>query len=146
MWLKHACLRVIVVVDADRAAFVPHFVPFWTAGVADAVRSSLGPKGMDKMIQSKDGEVIITNDGATIMSHMQVFHPTAKMLVELSKAQDVEAGEFTFHTQLPYGAQPEIAHAVWTPVCAMLGMCCRNNRARSSGADLPLLFVPFVCR
>ena len=62
-------------------------------GVADAVRSSLGPKGMDKMIQSKDGEVLITNDGATIMSHMQVFHPTAKMLVELSKAQDVEAGE-----------------------------------------------------
>ena len=64
-------------------------------GVADAVRSSLGPKGMDKMIQGKDGEVIITNDGATIMSHMQVFHPTAKMLVELSKAQDVEAGDGT---------------------------------------------------
>jgi T-complex protein 1 subunit delta len=63
-------------------------------GVADAVRSSLGPKGMDKMIQSKDGEVIITNDGATIMSHIQVFHPTAKMLVELSKSQDIEAGEF----------------------------------------------------
>jgi len=62
-------------------------------GVADAVRSSLGPKGMDKMIQSKDGEVIITNDGATIMSHIQVFHPTAKMLVELSKSQDIEAGE-----------------------------------------------------
>jgi T-complex protein 1 subunit delta len=61
-------------------------------GVADAVRSSLGPKGMDKMIQSKDGEVIITNDGATIMSHIQVFHPTAKMLVELSKSQDIEAG------------------------------------------------------
>ena len=65
-------------------------------GVADAVRSSLGPKGMDKMIQSKDGEVIITNDGATIMSHIQVFHPTAKMLVELSKSQDIEAGELHF--------------------------------------------------
>lgn len=63
------------------------------------MRSSLGPKGMDKMIQSKDGEVIITNDGATIMSHMQVFHPTAKMLVELSKAQDVEAG--AYNTLLP---------------------------------------------
>lgn len=45
--------------------------------------------------QGKDGEVIITNDGATIMSHMQVFHPTAKMLVELSKAQDIEAGDGT---------------------------------------------------
>jgi T-complex protein 1 subunit delta len=41
-------------------------------GVADAVRTSLGPKGMDKMIQSKDGGVIITNDGATIMGHMEV--------------------------------------------------------------------------
>ena len=50
---------------------------------------------MDKMIQGKDGEVIITNDGATIMSHLQVFHPTAKMLVELSKAQDIEAGDGT---------------------------------------------------
>lgn len=47
------------------------------------------------MIQGKDGEVIITNDGATIMSHMQVFHPTAKMLVELSKSQDIEAGDGT---------------------------------------------------
>lgn len=46
-------------------------------------------------LQSKDGEVIITNDGATIMSHMQVFHPTAKMLVELSKSQDIEAGDGT---------------------------------------------------
>jgi T-complex protein 1 subunit delta len=45
--------------------------------------------------QGKDGEVIITNDGATIMSHMQVFHPTAKMLVELSKSQDIEAGDGT---------------------------------------------------
>lgn len=47
------------------------------------------------LLQGKDGEVIITNDGATIMSHMQVFHPTAKMLVELSKAQDIEAGDGT---------------------------------------------------
>ena len=65
------------------------------AAVADAIRTSLGPKGMDKMIQGTDGEVIITNDGATIMSHMQVFHPTAKMLVELSKSQDIEAGDGT---------------------------------------------------
>ena len=57
------------------------------------------------MIQSKDGEVIITNDGATIMSHIQVFHPTAKMLVELSKSQDIEAGELHFNrfaSSLPF--------------------------------------------
>lgn len=56
-------------------------------GVADAIRTSLGPRGMDKMIQKGDGSVIITNDGATILSQMSVYHPTAKMLVELSQSQ-----------------------------------------------------------
>ena len=60
--------------------------------VATAIRTSLGPRGMDKMIQKGDGEVLISNDGATILSQMQVMHPTAKMLVELSKSQDIEAG------------------------------------------------------
>ncbi len=63
--------------------------------VADAIRTSLGPRGMDKMIQKADGNVIITNDGATILSQMEVFHPTAKMLVEISKSQDIEAGDGT---------------------------------------------------
>lgn len=63
--------------------------------ISNAVRTSLGPKGMDKMIQSQDGSVTITNDGATIVKQMQVMHPAAKMLVELSKAQDVEAGDGT---------------------------------------------------
>ncbi|KAI9002684.1 chaperonin Cpn60/TCP-1 family [Gaertneriomyces semiglobifer] len=65
--------------------------------VAEAIRTSLGPKGMDKMIQTgRNGEnVIITNDGATIMKHMSVLHPAAKMLVDLSAAQDVEAGDGT---------------------------------------------------
>jgi T-complex protein 1 subunit delta len=63
--------------------------------VADAVRTSLGPRGMDKMIQSGNGDVTITNDGATILKQMSVIHPAAKMLVELSKAQDIEAGDGT---------------------------------------------------
>jgi len=63
--------------------------------VADAIRTSLGPRGMDKMIQSGNGEVTITNDGATILKQINVLHPAAKMLVELSKAQDVEAGDGT---------------------------------------------------
>merc|ERR1712127_1070759 len=58
-------------------------------------RTSLGPKGMDKMIQDPKGEVTITNDGATILDQMKVIHPAAKMLVELSKAQDIEAGDGT---------------------------------------------------
>jgi len=64
-------------------------------GVADAVRTSLGPKGMDKMIKTADGNVTITNDGATILKKIEVMHPVAKMLVELSKAQDIEAGDGT---------------------------------------------------
>ncbi|CEH13911.1 t-complex protein 1 subunit delta [Ceraceosorus bombacis] len=63
--------------------------------VSDAIRTSLGPKGMDKMIQTASGEVVITNDGATILKHMAVMHPAARMLVELSQAQDVEAGDGT---------------------------------------------------
>lgn len=64
--------------------------------VSDAIRTSLGPRGMDKMIQEAGkGDVTITNDGATILKRMQVLHPTAKMLVELAKAQDVEAGDGT---------------------------------------------------
>ncbi|KAF8343914.1 t-complex protein 1 [Cantharellus anzutake] len=63
--------------------------------ISDAVRTSLGPRGMDKMIQTAQGEVIVTNDGATILKHMAVLHPAAKMLVDLSAAQDVEAGDGT---------------------------------------------------
>merc|ERR1719297_496130 len=63
--------------------------------LSDAIRTSLGPRGMDKMIQDAKGEVTITNDGATILNQMKVVHPAARMLVELSKAQDIEAGDGT---------------------------------------------------
>jgi len=72
--------------------------------VADTVRTSLGPKGMDKMIQDPKGEVVITNDGATILEKMKLAHPTAKMMVELSKAQDVEAGDGTTSVVVIAGA------------------------------------------
>ena len=73
--------------------------------VADAIRTSLGPKGMDKMIQQSGGDVTISNDGATILKEMQVLHPAAKMLVELSKAQDVEAGDGTTSVVVIAGKQ-----------------------------------------
>ena len=63
--------------------------------VADAIRTSLGPRGMDKMIQNGKGETLITNDGNTMLKDMSVMHPAAKMLVDLSAAQDVEAGDGT---------------------------------------------------
>lgn len=73
-------------------------------GIASAIRTSLGPRGMDKMIQAADGSVTITNDGATILEKMRVIHPAAKMLVELSKAQDIEAGDGTTSVVVIAGA------------------------------------------
>lgn len=77
--------------------------------VADAVRTSLGPKGMDKMIRDDKGNVTITNDGATILQRMKVLHPAARMLVELSKAQDIEAGDGTTTVVVVCGALLEAA-------------------------------------
>jgi len=54
--------------------------------VASTLRSSLGPKGLDKMLVSQDGEVNVSNDGATIVDLMEIEHPAAKLLVELSKS------------------------------------------------------------
>merc|ERR1712123_185232 len=72
--------------------------------VADAVRTSLGPKGMDKMIKDDKENVTITNDGATILQRMKVLHPAARMLVELCKAQDIEAGDGTTTVVVSCGA------------------------------------------
>src|SRR6266487_2912323 len=63
--------------------------------VADAVKSTLGPKGMDKMLVDSLGDVTITNDGVTILKEIEIEHPTAKMLVEVAKTQDDEVGDGT---------------------------------------------------
>ena len=63
--------------------------------ISDAVRSSLGPRGMDKMLVDSMGDVIITNDGVTILKEIDVQHPAAKMLVEVAKTQDAEVGDGT---------------------------------------------------
>lgn len=63
--------------------------------VADAVKSTLGPKGMDKMLVDSMGDVVITNDGATILEEMNIEHPAAKMMVEVAKTQDREVGDGT---------------------------------------------------
>ncbi|MEA2075695.1 MAG: thermosome subunit alpha [Euryarchaeota archaeon] len=63
--------------------------------IANAVKSTLGPKGMDKMMVDSMGDVVITNDGATILKEMDIEHPAAKMMVEISKTQDEEVGDGT---------------------------------------------------
>ncbi|MFB0523881.1 MAG: TCP-1/cpn60 chaperonin family protein, partial [Candidatus Bathyarchaeia archaeon] len=63
--------------------------------IAEAVRSALGPKGMDKMLVDSMGDVTITSDGRTILDEMDVEHPAAKMMVEVAKTQDDEVGDGT---------------------------------------------------
>ncbi|MFH1623108.1 MAG: thermosome subunit beta [Candidatus Aenigmatarchaeota archaeon] len=63
--------------------------------VADVVRSTLGPKGMDKMLVDSIGDIVITNDGVTILEEMEIEHPAAKMMVEVAKTQAEEVGDGT---------------------------------------------------
>ncbi|ASJ07191.1 thermosome subunit beta [Thermococcus pacificus] len=63
--------------------------------IAETVRTTLGPKGMDKMLVDSLGDVVVTNDGATILDRIDLQHPAAKMMVEVAKTQDKEAGDGT---------------------------------------------------
>ena len=63
--------------------------------ISEAVKSTLGPKGMDKMLVDSMGDVVVTNDGATILKEIDVEHPAAKMIVEVAKSQDEECGDGT---------------------------------------------------
>ncbi|RLF82702.1 thermosome subunit, partial [Thermococci archaeon] len=63
--------------------------------IAETVRTTLGPKGMDKMLVDSLGDIVITNDGAAILDEMDIQHPAAKMMVEIAKTQDKEAGDGT---------------------------------------------------
>ncbi|EQD73523.1 chaperonin beta subunit, partial [mine drainage metagenome] len=63
--------------------------------IADAVRTTLGPRGMDKMLVDSMGDITITNDGVTILKEVDVEHPAAKMLVEVAKTQDQQCGDGT---------------------------------------------------
>ena len=63
--------------------------------VSDIVKSTLGPKGMDKILQSMNGDITVTNDGATILRRLTLDNPAAKILVDISKTQDEEVGDGT---------------------------------------------------
>src|SRR5271155_6116120 len=77
--------------------------------IAEIVRTSLGPRGMDKMLVDSIGDVTITNDGATMLKEIDVQHPAAKMLVEVSKATDNEVGDGTTSAVILAGALLEKA-------------------------------------
>src|SRR3989304_3752405 len=77
--------------------------------VADLVKTSLGPRGLDKMLVDPIGDVTITNDGATILKEIDVQHPAAKMIVEISKTMDNEVGDGTTSSVIFAGALLEKA-------------------------------------
>src|ERR671938_1942976 len=82
--------------------------------IAEIIRTSLGPRGMDKMLVSPIGDVTITNDGATILKEIEVEHPAAKMMVEISKATDNEVGDGTTSTVVLAGSLLEKAEELIT--------------------------------
>src|SRR5437899_8553054 len=77
--------------------------------IAEIVKTSLGPRGMDKMLVDSLGDVTITNDGATMLKEIDVQHPAAKMLVEFSKTTDNEVGDGTTSAVVLAGALLEKA-------------------------------------
>lgn len=80
--------------------------------IAATVKTSLGPKGLDKMMVSGDGEVTVTNDGATILKLMEVDHEIAKLMVQLSQSQDDEIGDGTTGVVVLAGALLEQAESL----------------------------------
>jgi len=72
--------------------------------VATALRTTLGPRGMDKMLVDKDGRTVVTNDGVTILREMKLDHPAAKMLVEIAMTQEAEVGDGTTTVTVLTGA------------------------------------------
>ena len=80
--------------------------------VAESVRSALGPKGMDKMLVDNFGDVTITNDGRTILDEMDIQHPAAKMMVEVAKTQDKEAGDGTTSSVIVAGELLNLAEGL----------------------------------
>lgn len=80
--------------------------------ISSVLRTSLGPKGLDKMLVSPDGDVTITNDGATILQEIQVESQVAKLMVELSASQDDEIGDGTTGVVVLAGALLEQADAL----------------------------------
>jgi thermosome len=80
--------------------------------IAGAVKSTLGPRGMDKMLVDSTGDIVITNDGANILSEIAVQHPGAKMVIEVAHAQDDEVGDGTTTAVILVGAMMEQAESL----------------------------------
>jgi len=114
--------------------------------VAETVKTTLGPRGMDKMLVSTIGDVVITNDGATIMKELDVQHPAAKMLVEVAKTQDNEVGDGTTTAVVLTGELLDKAEKLLDkdvhPTVIVEGYKKAADKAREILADLGELIDP----
>ncbi len=97
--------------------------------VANIIKTTLGPKGMDKMLVSDLGDIVITNDGATILEEMNVEHPAAKLMVEVAKTQDDEVVAETGISPLTVSG---MSHSCFPLVysCSCRGQRCEYPSAR----------------
>lgn len=129
--------RIILLKEGtDTSQGVPQIVSNINAcqAVADAVRTTLGPRGMDKLILDQNNSATISNDGATILKLLDVVHPAAKSLVDISRSQDAEVGDGTtsvtlLAAELLRQVKPYIEEGVHPSVI---------NRAFREGAKLAL--------
>jgi thermosome len=115
--------------------------------IAGAVRTTLGPRGMDKMLVSGTGDITITNDGATILSEISVQHPGAKMVIEVAKAQDSEVGDGTTTAVVLVGSLMEKAEQLIQskihPTVISQGYRMGMNRAIEILNELSISIDPF---
>lgn len=114
--------------------------------IGEAVRSTLGPRGMDKMLVDSMGDVVITNDGVTILKEIDVEHPAAKMIVEVAKTQDEECGDGTTTAVIMAGELLKKAEALIEqnvhPTVIASGFRLAAQKAQDILADVAIKITP----
>ncbi|MDP7520780.1 MAG: thermosome subunit alpha [Candidatus Pacearchaeota archaeon] len=114
--------------------------------VSEVVKSTLGPKGMDKMLVSQTNDIIVTNDGVTILDEMQIEHPAAKMMVEIAKTQDNEVGDGTTSVVMIAGKLLENAERLLDkkihPTIITKGYRIAANKAQEILNEIALKITP----
>jgi len=114
--------------------------------VSEVVKTTLGPKGMDKMLVSPTNEIIVTNDGVTILSEMQIEHPAAKMMVEIAKTQEKEVGDGTTTSVMIAGKLLENAEKLLDkkihPTVIVKGYRMAQEKAQEILSEISLKIAP----
>lgn len=114
--------------------------------VSEIVKTTLGPKGMDKMLVTPTGEIIVTNDGVTILTEMEIEHPAAKMMVEIAKTQESEVGDGTTTSVMIAGKLLENAEKLLDqkihPTTIVKGYRLAQAKAQEFLKDVSLKITP----